>query len=243
MRKIDSAVICMTIVCLTLGAIIGIQIKTVRRQTSAFDLQRVNELSVELKKALEENEILSDKLRESRRKIQEYEDSVGSESNQVKILKEELEQIRLAAGLEDMQGRGVTVTLNDSNQSGQNASIDTNAFLVHAEDILSVINELNVAGAEAIEINGQRIVGTSSVRCAGSVVNINGVKIATPFIITAIGDPDVLEASLRFPGGVVDSLSPWGIEVTIKKSQNVVVSGYRQSISFKEATPVEKGER
>lgn len=230
----------MTAVCVILGVIIGVQFKTVKRQTSAFDLQRVNELSVELKKSMEENEALSDKLKQSQKKLEEYEDSMDNESNMIGLLKEELQNVRLFSGLVALEGRGVQVTLSDSNQSANDKSIDTNAFLVHAEDILSIINELNVAGAEAIAINGQRIVGTSSVRCAGSVVNINGVKIAAPFVISAIGEPDVLEASLKFPGGVVDSLSPWGIGVTIKKLPNVTVAGYSQAMQFKEAKPSEK---
>ena len=125
--------------------------------------------------------------------------------------------------------------MNDSTYNKQE-NVDQNAYLVHAEDILSVINELNVGGAEAIEINGQRIVSTSSVRCAGSVVNVNGVKIAAPFVITAIGDPDILESALTMSGGVVDSLAPWGIEISIKKSDEVKVAGYNGVIQYKEAT-------
>ena len=109
---------------------------------------------------------------------------------------------------------------------------------MHAEDILSILNELNVAGAEAIAINGQRIVSTSAVRCAGSVVNVNDVKIAAPFVITAIGDPDILEAALVFPGGVVDSLKPWGIEILIKKLETVEIPAYQQQFVFKEAKNV-----
>ena len=106
---------------------------------------------------------------------------------------------------------------------------------MHAEDILSVVNELFSAGAEAVSINGQRFVANSSVRCAGSVVNVNGVKIAAPFVISAIGDPDILEAALAFPGGVIDSLRPWGIELEIKKSDKIDIAPYSSTISFKEA--------
>lgn len=235
------AIIAITGVCIILGFTIGVQAKTVRKQITTVDVQRVGELSVELKKAVEENENLFQQIKEYEKKIKGYENSMSGNDKSLQLLKEELENIRKLSGMTILQGRGITVTLNDSRQTAK-GNADANAYLVHAEDILSVINELNVAGAEAISINGQRIIGSSSVRCAGSVVNINGIKIATPFVITAIGDPDILESALNFPGGVIDSLAPWGIEIIIKKQPNVVVEAYSQSIHFKEAKDMQKEE-
>lgn len=242
MKKVMHAKIAMTGICILLGIIIGIQLKTVKKQVSALDIQRVNEISVELKKVMQENENLTEQLNVYEDKVHEYEESMANESETFKLLRDELEEMKVTAGTTEMAGRGITVTLNDSRKNTNNdGNIDSNAFLVHAEDILSIINELNVAGAEAVSINDQRIIGSSSVRCAGSVVNINGIKIATPFIVTAIGNPDVLESALKFPGGVVDSLAPWGIEITIKKLPTVNVPAYNQAIKFEEAKPVEKG--
>lgn len=241
MKNINHAIASMTGICILLGIIIGIQAKTVKKQITTIDVQRVSELSVELKKTMEENENLSRQLRESEKKIREYENSMSGDDKPLQLFKKELENTRKISGMTKLQGRGITVTLNDSRQTAK-GNADANAYLVHAEDILSVINELNVAGAEAISINGQRIIGSSSVRCAGSVVNINGIKIATPFVITAIGDPDVLESALNFPGGVIDSLSPWGIEIIIKKQPNVIVEAYSQTIRFKEAKDVKEEE-
>ena len=201
----------------------------------------MNELSLELKKLKEEKDSLTAQLEEQNKKISQYESSLASESQAFKILVEEMEKVRMTAGLTDVEGRGVTVTLEDSRNFSQGAgSVETNAFLIHAEDILSVINELNVAGAEAVSINGQRIIGTSSVRCSGSVVNVNGVKIAAPFVVSAIGEPDVLESALIFPGGVVDTLSPWGIQITIKKLNTVTVPAYSQNLNFHEAASIDK---
>lgn len=241
MKNINHAIASMTGICILLGVIIGIQAKTVKKQITTVDVQRVSELSVELKKTMEENENLVRQQKENEKKIREYENSMSGDDKSLQLLKEELENTRKISGMTKLQGKGITVTLNDSRQTAK-GNADANAYLVHAEDILSVINELNVAGAEAISINGQRIIGSSSVRCAGSVVNINGVKIATPFVITAIGDPDVLESALNFPGGVIDSLSPWGIEIIIKKQPNVIVEAYSQTIHFKEAKDVREEE-
>ncbi len=129
-------------------------------------------------------------------------------------------------------GGGIAVTMNDS--SAQKSG-NKNAYIVHAEDILAVLNELNSAGAKAVSINGQRIVGTSAVACAGSIVTVNGVRVAAPFEILAVGDAEVLQAALKFPGGVVDSLSPWGIEINIRKESILTVPAYTQTALWREA--------
>ena len=238
MNKIDHGVVSVTILCIFLGTMIGIQYKTVRSQTTAYDIQRVSELSLKLNSAIAENNSLAERVKEKEEKIAEYESFLAEENEEIKSILDESSNLKMLAGLTDVSGRGISVTIKDSPKAGQqNGGISTDAFLVHAEDILSILNELNVAGAEAICINGQRIVSRSSVRCAGSVVNVNDVKIAAPFVITAIGDPEIMEAALIFPGGVVDALKPWGIEIIIKKLESVEIPAFEQSYDFKEASP------
>ncbi len=234
MKKFNFGVFLITFVCMLLGTIVGIQFKTVRSQLTTQDVYRVNELSIKLNSALAENETLRKTIEENEEKIAEYERYLAKESEELGYIVEENKNLKMAAGLTPVTGRGISVTINDSPKAGQAEGVSSDAFLVHAEDLLSILNELNVAGAEAIAINGQRIVSTSSVRCAGSVVNVNDVKIAAPFIITAIGDPDILEAALVFPGGVVDSLKPWGIEILIKKLETMEIPAYDQKYVFKE---------
>ena len=238
MKYLKHSVLATTFVCVVLGVIIGIQLKSVKRQTETLNTQRASELSVEINRLQEENKRLSAQLEESLAKNEVYENSVAGENQAFQSLREELDTVKNFAGLTEMQGSGVVVTLNDSRKAADGA--DSDAFLVHAEDVLSVINELNASGAEAISVNGQRLIGTSSIRCAGAIIHVNGVKVAAPFEITAIGDPDVLDSALRFPGGVVDTLSPWGIEIAIKKSDLVTVPAYKQAITFLEATPIKE---
>ena len=142
-----------------------------------------------------------------------------------------MEQLLRFAGLTAVSGPGVAVTMNDSSTRGGG---DMNAYLVHAEDLLAVVNELHAAGAEAVSINGQRMVGNSAITCAGSIVMVNGVRVAAPFEIKAVGEPDVLQSALYFPGGVVDNLAPWGIEISVQKQEVVEVPAYTQTALFKD---------
>ena len=68
------------------------------------------------------------------------------------------------------------------------------------------------------------------------------VKLAPPFIIQAIGDPDTLETSLKMRGGVIESLQVFGIQVNIKKQDKVEVPAYTGPIQFKYFQPVKAGD-
>ena len=63
---------------------------------------------------------------------------------------------------------------------------------LHDIDVLSVVNELINAGAEAISINDQRWVANTAISCRGNTIDINGERIGAPFVIKAIGLPEYL---------------------------------------------------
>lgn len=237
MKKAIGGTAATTFICIVLGMIIGIQIKTIKK-VETVDMQRSTELSAEISRLKEENLNLNKKISEQNIKIKEYESSLAAEDETFAMLVEEAEGYKIKAGFMEMTGRGITVTLDDSKKSEQISGTSSGAFLVHDEDLLSVVNELYASGAEACSINDQRLVSGSAIRCVGPVVSINGVRVSAPFVVTAIGNPDVLEAALRITGGVVDSLSPWGIEVTIKKHESLTVPAYEQAIYYQEARPV-----
>ncbi len=221
MRKQYS--IALTAICILLGVIIGVQVNTVRQQRLTTSNQRLSEVTLALKQVQEERDTLLKQNETLKKNIEEYQEGTYGM---------EMEQLLSFAGLTTVTGAGVTVTMNDSNTKGGG---DLNAYLVHAEDLLSVVNELRAAGAEAVSINGQRMVGQSAITCAGSIVMVNGVRVAAPFEILAVGEPDVLHSALYFPGGVVDNLSPWGIEISVVKETLVEVPAYTQAALFRDA--------
>ena len=110
-------------------------------------------------------------------------------------------------------------------------------YLIHDNDLLSVINELRSAGAEAISLNGERILATSEVRCTGAVVTVNGRRYAAPYVIFAIGDPDTLYSALTMRNGVVDILSQWGITVRVTASDQLLIPAYSGTVDYQYAKP------
>ena len=99
-------------------------------------------------------------------------------------------------------------------------------YLVHAGDLVEVVNALKNAGAEAISINGQRITNSTAIYCAGNVVKVNGEKISSPIEIKAIGSPELLYGSMTIPGGYIELLEETGVIVDIKKSTNITINKF-----------------
>ena len=170
--------------------------------------------------------------------LERYKAAANDTNATTKLLKEQLDNAEILSGLKEVKGKGVVVKMNDSKFASATEGND-NLYILHDADILLVINELRDAGAEAISINGERLTALSEIRCVGSVISVNNVRIATPFIINAIGDSDTLESALLFRGGIVSELAGYGFEFDIKKSENITVPAYKGAISFKHAAPVD----
>ena len=117
-----------------------------------------------------------------------------------------LSEYRVFAGLTQVAGPGIQVTLVDSARRNTFNDPLSLASIVHDVDIALVVNELKASGAEAIAVNGERIIATSSIRCVGPVVHVNNVPAAPPFIIQAIGDQNALYGGINLPNGVLDKL-------------------------------------
>ncbi len=101
------------------------------------------------------------------------------------------------AGFREVAGAGITVTLADAPRSVREESDeDIDLLVVHQQDIQAVVNAMWRAGAEAITIQGQRLISTTGIKCAGNSVELQGIPYPQPFVIQAVGDPDRLQAAI-----------------------------------------------
>ncbi|MBA1333690.1 MAG: Division initiation protein [Firmicutes bacterium] len=223
------------IVCLALGLMLALQFRNVQNYGGIMSVQRAQELATELKQVKGQRDSLQQKVREYESRILQYEESAAKVSSVAEDMKKDLEKARLLAGLTDVEGPGITVTLTEA-QPNQ----EFNVFYIHYDKLLRVVNELNSAGAEAISINEQRVIAMTEIRLAGSHININYQRFAPPFVFKAIGDPQTLEAALKLKGGIAEELEFYGISVTIKREQEVFIPRYSKVLEFKYAKPVIK---
>jgi uncharacterized protein YlxW (UPF0749 family) len=103
------------------------------------------------------------------------------------------------AGLDPTRGPGIVVTLTDAQRDAngrfpRDASPDD--LVVHQQDIQAVLNALWSGGAEGIQMQDQRIIGTSAPRCVGNTLLLNGRTYSPPYVITAVGDAAAMQAAL-----------------------------------------------
>jgi uncharacterized protein YlxW (UPF0749 family) len=88
------------------------------------------------------------------------------------------------------------------------------------------MNDLKNAGAEAISINGHRMVDTSEIYCSGPFLRVNGIKIASPFSIYAIGNKDVLYNYMMSNENYLKVMMTRKIVAVVTKSDSIKVPAY-----------------
>ena len=205
------------LVCVLIGFMVAVQFRTAQDAKGSLSQQRIEEISDRLLQTEHERDELSEELH----KMQTA--AVSTDNQQDKDL------LRYRAALVPLEGEGVVVRMDDSTKPVE-AGENPNLYVIHDDDLLRVVNELRAAGAEAIAINGQRLTGTSEIRCAGPTLSVNNVRSSAPFEMRAIGDKKSLENALRMRGGVAETLGVWGIQLDIKASDDVYIPPYRGSI-------------
>ena len=104
--------------------------------------------------------------------------------------------VEFAAGRTDLEGPGIEVQLWDAPYTEVPEGYSADDLVVHQQDIEGVLNGLRAGGAEAIAVQGHRVTSTTSVRCVGNVLLLDGNTYSPPYVITAIGDPQRLEQSV-----------------------------------------------
>lgn len=130
------------------------------------------------------------KLREELAKYQEGQ-------NASNLVMQQLTQAQVNAGLTTVKGPGVRITLDDSSQRNPNDE-DLYYYVIHEEYIRQIVNWLWNGGAEAVSVNGQRIMSNTEIFCSGAFIQINGTRQMPPYIIEAVGDVHNLQSALKF---------------------------------------------
>jgi len=149
--------------------------------------------------------------------------AVANQSNQGKVLNQSLQEAKLFAALTEVEGPGIVITLRDANKSTA-PGISSLEKIIHDIDVLKVVNELWASGAEAVSVNGHRATGSTSYRCSGPVIHVDGEPIASPIVIRAIGESKTLYGALNIPGGVLDEIrqtDPSMVEIEMVANQRL----------------------
>jgi uncharacterized protein YlxW (UPF0749 family) len=148
------------------------------------------------------------------------------------------------AGLNPVHGPGLVVTLNDAQRDAngrfpRDASPDD--LVVHQQDIQAVLNALWSAGAEAIQMQDQRIIATSAPRCVGNTLLLNGRTYSPPYTVTAIGDAAAMQAALA-AAPLVNLYKQYVVRFGLGYSEQVTpdvrIAGYSEPVRMHFAQPL-----
>ena len=220
---------------LTLGIIV--QLRTVKNtNTTVSQNYEENNLRAEVLKYKEKYENKYKELEKAQAELESVREKATQNNGELEEAEAQIKQANKINGTTEVKGPGIIITLTDGKSIP--TTLNPNDLIVHYLDILSVVNELKNAGAEAISVNDQRIVNTTGISCSGNIIDINGERVGSPFVIKAIGLPEYL-ANLSRPGGYLEKMKEDGVDVKTEKSNSVTIPKYTGVITFKYLKNVE----
>lgn len=173
----------------------------------------------DLVRILDELDNRTQRLEDEKQGLEDQRTELENSSNQAaearKQTVEKERQLGILAGTVAAQGPGITLTINDTKGT------------VKADMLLDAIQELRAAGAEAIQVNGVRVVASTYLSDSGKGVSVDGNKITQPYRFKVIGKPQDLEPALNIPGGVVQTLEKEQATVTVERATKIIVDALR----------------
>jgi len=166
-------------------------------------------------------------------------ESLATGKGPAAALQDEIERLAGFAGTAAVSGPGIEVALGDSPNADEEGSPD---FRIQDVDVQLVVNTLWSEGAEAIAINGQRIVSTSAIRSAGQAILVNYKVLTSPYRIEAVGEPKALRE--RFDASeIAGRFRTWSqiyrLSIRVRSAESLTIPAYTGSVRPRHAEPVE----
>jgi len=221
------------ILMLLLGTFVALQFRTLESGVKYLSIKEMYTQSIELESQKSEIKILQGKVEELKTEISAYKTAKEDEEvDYEKFLRNEILNIKLLAGLTKIEGPGVVIIVSDATRELIEDE-NPNNLLVHDIDIRAMVDDLRNAGAEAIAINGQRVVfNKSNIQCTGPTIKINDQVFAPPYVIEAIGDRKFLESAINAPGSFSEDLRSFGVFVEVNTSISVTIPAYEGFVNY-----------
>lgn len=228
MNKKKIAII-LGIMCCILTVAIVVQYKTVKDANKVTGTTKNSELKTEVLRWKEEYEKAYSELTKVEDRLEEKRELASNNDEASSYLQKQLKTFNSLIGTIDVRGKGIVITVADNkNVTSQTVGVLDNIsnYLIHDSDLLTLVNELKNAGAEAISINDERIINTTSITCDGNVILVNGNKISSPFTIKVIGSQEAILGAIQRPGGFLEELDSYGLVTSVEKQNKVTIYKY-----------------
>ncbi len=222
-----------------LGFGFTLQFKHSKEDFGFVSLNTINDLNKSVSIEKEEVKNLQELIKQKKNNLIQYETAIHQEGSIKEVIKGEIQSLQVITGFYDVEGPGVIVKIGDSQRELYEWEEPLD-LVVHDNDVLTILNDLKSAGAEVLSINGQRIISTSEIKCAGPTITVNGYTYGQPYIIKAIGDPVTLDAAIKSPSSYSAALRElYGLVVESQVNPRVRISKYQGNIKMNYLTPRE----
>ncbi len=190
-----------------------------------------------LQQSEQEQEQLKATIADLREQLAAAQRQASQQTGQLAQVRADLEREQLAAGLIALKGPGVVIVLDDSTAPPV-AGTKTEDYLIHEYDLRDVANLLWNAGAEAISINNERLVSTTSIYCVGTTITVNDTRLSPPYEIRAIGERKPMEALLNNPAYLTllrPRVKAYGVKFGVTWANSVDIPAYSGTFSLRYA--------
>lgn len=221
-------------ICIILVAVMFAQFRVVEQtDITGIEKARETELQTMLASWKTKYEEVAEKLVETQERISEYQEKMNSNEQASELLDQELEQTNLLVGRTNVIGEGVIITLQDNEEKS-----------IEASDLRTLVNELKLAGAEAISINDARIVNMTEIVDVNNYILVNEDRVVSPYVVKAIGNQTYLSSALSLKNsGFIDTYQKMGKTVEMTQEKNIVINAYnsrKNQFQFRYAKEVEE---
>lgn len=215
------------IVCCVLTFAIFVQIKTVESitQEEGISLNDNAELKDEVLRWRQAYKDAYKQLEEAEKRLEEVRTEAATSNAVDAEIENQIKKNNALLGLTEVKGIGVIIRLDEDREISEEDIIDVNSYLVHEGDLIHIVNELFNVGADAISINGKRIVNNTSILCDGNIIRVNDEIVGVPIEIKAICYP-AASYNLRRKGGYLSLMVAGGVIVEMESSEDITIPKY-----------------
>ncbi len=214
-------------------------IRTVVFSNRHVDLKDLELLNLEKNQLVQSINSAKEMISELEAKIDE-EKSINNSTLSKEQLQAEINDYKVLSGETPVCGEGVIIIVSDSKRPLNEYQKPEDA-IVHDVNLRILIDELRQAGAEAISVNGTRIIfGYSKINCSGPTININKIEHGTPFIIKAIGDRYELQRKMTEDGSYANTLNHFALNIEVNTKVYMEITGYSDEVWQKYVKVVEE---
>ncbi len=198
-----------------------------------------SDLETLVRERADEVESLRNQVDEVRSENRDLANSVDKAS--VVSQRDRAEELRPGSGFTEVVGPGIRISLSDAPRESDEEGLDPNLLVVHQQDIQAFVNALWAGGAEAVSLQGQRLISTTGIKCVGNTVVLEGVPYSPPYVIEAVGDVSQMQSALFASSAVgvyEDYVDKYDLGLEQETETEIEIPAYRGTPDLTHAEPI-----